>query len=216
MGDCNYPVIVYSAIRSGEGLRSKGAVISWPLHWKMTALIRLERWGENAAAGESAVRSWGAASPRWWMQRSDFCTGLECAVVLQTRALHRQTQTLCGKALCCKRDLFHLNFCCWCSLRFGHVSASGALQEQPQSRVFETTSHLAWTVPGEATLDYLYTFRGLIQQYSVRKCSWGWRARKALGRCFSVSGAYTSGRKKKERKRNKEALPCISATFQRD
>lgn len=99
------------------------------------------------------------------------------------------------------------------SLRFGHVSASGALQEQPQSRVFETTSHLAWTVPGEATLDYLYTFRGLIQQYSVRKCSWGWRARKALGRCFSVSGAYTSGRKKKGEKKKQRSTAMYFSNF---
>lgn len=210
MGDCNYPVIVYSAIRSGEGLRSKGAVISWLLHWKMTALIRLERWRENAAAGESAV------SPRWWMQRRDFCTGLECAVVLQTRALHIQTQMLCGKALCCKHALLHPSFCCWCSfITFWACEClwcfTGTAGEQClKPQVIQHGQ--CWV----SALDYLYTFTGLIQQYSVRKCSWGWRARKALGRCFSVSGAYTSGRKKKERKRNREALPCISATFQHD
>lgn len=37
------------------------------------------------------------------------------------------------------------------SLHFGHVSASGALQEQPESRVFETTSNLAWTVLGQCS-----------------------------------------------------------------
>lgn len=113
-------MILYSAIRSGEGLRSKGTIISCPLHLKMTALIRLERRRENVAVGESAVRELGSCQPPLASAEECFSygTGACCgsANVSPTQTDTNAVWRGGAHALGCKHSLFHLNFCCWCSL----------------------------------------------------------------------------------------------------